>query len=316
MRATAVRPILKWAGGKSQLLPKICSAYPKGLADGTINTYVEPFVGGGAVFLDVAQRYDVKRWVLADINPELVLLYRAVRDDVPVVIKHLRALEARYLSNDSDGRLRCYLDVRSSFNCSIPDWDALLRNGALKTESASLRAAHTIFLNRTCFNGLFRVNRKGEFNVPHGRYRNPKILDESNLRAFSMVLQHAEIAWEDFSIVSQFASSNAFIYYDPPYRPLSQTSSFTSYSKYEFGDPEQARLAAIFKQCHELGAWQMLSNSDPWSCSKDPFFEELYRGFNIHRVLAKRAINSVGSGRGAVGEIVVTNYATDNTSHS
>jgi DNA adenine methylase len=175
------------------------------------------------------------------------------------------------------------------------------------------RSASIVFLNRTCFNGLFRVNRKGEFNVPHGRYRNPAILDEDNLRAFSRVLVSANILCEDFSCAKRFASPESFIYYDPPYRPLSQTSSFTSYSQHVFDDPEQVRLAHTFRDCHELGALQMLSNSDPFSASGDRFFEDLYDGFNIHRVMAKRAINSVSSGRGPIGEILVTNFDVGGT---
>lgn len=307
-----VRPILKWAGGKSQLLDQLKPLFPAQLGHGETDRYFEPFVGGGAVFLDIISRWPSLACVLSDANPELVLLYRTVQQTPDSVAARLREMAEFYLSKSESNRAALYGEVRAAFNASRPDWGSPSASDVPINTDAVSRSAQILFLNRTCFNGLFRVNRKGEFNVPHGRYRNPKILDEPNLMAFSRALQTAVIRLQDFGFVAKEAGRGSFIYYDPPYRPLSATSSFTSYSKDEFGDQEQNRLADTFAACHEHGALQMLSNSDPFLFNGDRFFEDLYgsKGFYIHRVYARRAINSVGSGRGAIGEIVVTNYPT------
>ncbi len=299
------RPILKWAGGKTQLLPVITENYPKELLSGEIDTFIEPFVGGGAVFFDISNKYDIKKAYLFDINPELVILYNSLKDDVERVISELAILSEKYLSyTDEEGRKDFFYKMRESYNEDV----AVSHKAVTHTPFNARRAALTIFLNRTCFNGLFRVNSKGHFNVPHGRYTNPTILFSGALRAASKVLQKATITLGDFTKCEEVISGKTFIYYDPPYRPVSKTALFTSYSMDGFTDDDQRRLGDMFRQLDSKGVFQLLSNSDPTNYVDDPFFDDLYSGFNILRVDAKRMINSKASKRGSLREILVRNY--------
>lgn len=292
-------PILKWAGGKTQLLPVLTQNYPSKLLEGEIKTYIEPFVGGGAVFFDLVNKYKIEQAVLFDINIELVILYNTIKHSVYDLIGELRKLEIDYLSiTDEEERKAYFYNVRDKYNRSITD----------SIDVNPIRAAHTIYLNRTCFNGLFRVNSKGGFNVPHGRYKNPRILFEDKLLACNAALQKAEIHKADFADANNFVDGNTFIYYDPPYRPVSETSSFNSYSKEAFDDDEQIRLARFYKEMDIKGVLQLLSNSDPSNYIEDPFFDNLYIGHTIERVSAKRMINSNSEKRGELKEILVRNY--------
>lgn len=292
-------PILKWAGGKIQLLPVLTQNYPSKLLEGEIKTYIEPFVGGGAVFFDLVNKYKIEQAVLFDINIELVILYNTIKHSVYDLIGELRKLEIDYLSiTDEEERKAYFYNVRDKYNRSITD----------SIDVNPIRAAHTIYLNRTCFNGLFRVNSKGGFNVPHGRYKNPRILFEDKLLACNAALQKAEIHKADFADANNFVDGNTFIYYDPPYRPVSETSSFNSYSKEAFDDDEQIRLARFYKEMDIKGVLQLLSNSDPSNYIEDPFFDNLYIGHTIERVSAKRMINSNSEKRGELKEILVRNY--------
>lgn len=298
------KPFLKWAGGKSQLLERFYDFYPEELKNGNVSNYYEPFVGGGAVFFDLAQRFNIKSAVLYDINPELILTYRVIQQNVNELTEILDKLKMKYYGLTSDSQTKFFYDIRSEFNENLKKI-----NFSKYNEHWILRAAQIIFLNKTCFNGLFRFNRKGEFNVPAGRYKNPKILDEQNLYQVSKLLQIAEIKNEGFEKVEFDITRNSFVYFDPPYRPISKTAGFTSYSKFKFEDAEQRKLAGLFYRLNQKGIRLMLSNSDPKNINiNDNFFDEIYRDFKISRVPARRMINSDASKRNSINEIVVTNY--------
>jgi DNA adenine methylase len=299
------KPFLKWAGGKTQLLEQMKAFFPPELKRGEIKLYIEPFLGSGAVFFHVAQgNYGVSKFYLFDINEELVLTYRTIKRDVSALIEELCKLEEQYLGREPDDRETFFYDQRKAYNEQRQKVDFQRFD-----KSWVDRTAKMIFLNRTCFNGLFRVSAKGYFNVPFGRYANPQICNRENLNQAARLLQRATIEHGDFETCKPLVNSNTFVYFDPPYRPISTTSSFTSYSKHEFGDNEQKRLAEFYSQLDAKGAKLMLSNSDPKNGdAKDPFFEELYQGFNIKRVKANRMINADASKRGKISEILVMNY--------
>ena len=298
------KPFLKWAGGKGQLLEAFQRFYPNELREGKIETFCEPFVGGGAVFFDIVLKYPVKSALLSDNNEDLILTYLVIQKEVQNLIEKLYRFQNQYLKLNEEKRTEYYYNVRQQFNTQKRSLN-YNRFSAKWTE----RAAQIIFLNRTCFNGLFRFNSKGEFNVPQGRYKNPKIMDAENLLKVSELLSVAEIQKADFREIKHRVNENTFVYYDPPYRPLNQTSSFTAYSKDAFGDPEQIALGELFSELNQRGVKQMLSNSDPKNHNpEDHFFDDLYKDFQIYRVPARRVINSAGNKRQAINEIVVTNY--------
>lgn len=298
------KPFLKWAGGKGQLLHKFQELYPKQLKEKKIKSYFEPFLGSGAVFFDVVQNFDVDIAYLYDINEELILSYKVIQKDVSKLIDFLHRYQGTYLKLNNIKRQEYFYDQRINYNHQRFNIDY-----NKYSEAWIPRAAQIIFLNRTCFNGLFRVNSKGEFNTPAGDYDNPKICDESNLLAVSKVLEKAVIKKADFKQVKKDLKDNSFIYFDPPYRPISKTASFKAYSKYDFSDTEQKTLAKLYSQLNDKGSLVMLSNSDPKNIDpSDNFFEEIYKDFNILRVPAKRMINSNASKRGEINEIVITNY--------
>lgn len=292
-------PILKWAGGKRQLLPMLNLNYPKELMAGKIDTYIEPFVGGGSVFFDIANQFTFKEAYLFDVNPELINLYNVVKNDVEDLINLLSDLSQHFLGLDSEKREEFFYTFREQYN---------VEPKSVPSQYSPSRAAHTIFLNRTCFNGLFRVNSKGYFNVPYGKYKNPNIIMPDKLRSASYALKKATIKLADFSESQKYIRGRTFIYYDPPYRPLNLTSSFNSYAKDSFDDHEQVRLANVYNTLDKKGVFQLLSNSDPTNYVEDPFFDDLYSGHIIQRVDAKRMINSDASKRGALREILVRNY--------
>ena len=299
-----VRPCLKWAGGKTQLLREITRLFPPELRSGGISTYIEPFVGGGAVFFAVQPRYRFIQSVLCDANEDLVLCYRALQRSPARLVNCLRRLEDRYRAADEPGRRQLYYDTRDTFNREKRDFQ-YLRYHAGWIE----RAAQILFLNRTCYNGLFRMNRNGEFNVPFGKYKNPDILNEPVLLRAAKALETTRILSGDFTRCRKYADAHTFIYFDPPYRPLNPTSSFTSYARQGFSDRDQERLAKFFRDLDRKGAKLMLSNSDPRNEDpKDNFFEDLYADFHITRTTAKRIINCNGNRRGKIHELIITNY--------
>jgi len=290
-KSTIAKPFLKWAGGKSQLLDEIEGRLPVELLTSEIDTYVEPFVGGGAVFFLIAQKYDcIKHFYLFDANEDLVNCYKTIKSNVHSLMKQVRALEKDFLAKSKFARRDLYYHIREQFNSErLP--------------------AQLIFLNKTCYNGLYRVNRKNQFNVPFGDYKNPKICDAENLLAVSQVLQKAQIFYGDFEDSYRYIDKKTFVYFDPPYRPISPTASFTSYSKDDFSEKDQIRLAKFCRRIDAKGAKFLLSNSD--SKNEDPddnFFENQYSCFTIDKVKATRAINCKASGRGEINELLITNY--------
>lgn len=299
------KPVYKWAGGKGQLLHQFEALYPKKLLNNEIKAYVEPFVGGGAVFFELVKRFNFDRIVLNDINEVLILTYMVIRDNVDSLIRALSDLEKKYLALKADDRKKRYYEIRDKFNEEKKKIDYS------QIDSASvLHVAHSIFLNRTCFNGLYRLNKKGEFNVPVGQYTNPTICNEQNLRNVSHALKGVKLLCGDFEEVTDFIDKDTFVYIDPPYRPLNVTSSFNSYQIDDFDDESQERLANWFRKLDkEKNALIMLSNSNPKNTNPDDdFFERLYSGYNITEVSASRQINSKSSLRGQISELLIRNY--------
>ena len=294
----SVKPFVKWAGGKGGLISQLKNFYPFELEDGKIDKYVEPFVGGGAVLINILQQYNVKEAYAFDINRDLINCYNTIKENVEDLIKELDIKEKEFLKLESEDRQKFFYDIRKEYNSY-----KLEENHNIK------RASEFIFLNRTCFNGLYRVNKNGEFNVPCGKYKNPTICDAKNLRNLSELIQNVRFEYGDYRKSSEFIDEKTFVYFDPPYRPLSITSGFTSYTKEDFNDENQKDLAKYFKELDSKNAKLMLSNSNPKNTNKDDnFFEDIYKGFNINEISAKRMINANAKGRGEISELLITNY--------
>lgn len=294
-----IRPFVKWAGGKGSLIEQLKKFYPYELKNGTISKYVEPFVGGGAVLIDILQKYDVKEAYAFDINIDLINCYNVIKMNVENLIKELDKLEKEYLILDNEERQKNFYRIREEYNLYKVD----------DNQINVKRASQFIFLNRTCFNGLYRVNKSGNFNVPCGKYKNPTICDSKNLRNLSKLLQNVIFQYGDYKTSNQYIDKNTFVYFDPPYRPLSITSGFTSYTKDDFNDDNQKELANYYRELSSKNAKLMLSNSNPKNTNKeDNFFEDIYIGFNINEVSAKRMINANSKGRGEISELLITNY--------
>ena len=291
------KPFLKWAGGKGQLLSTIRKFYPPKLGT-EINKYCEPMVGAGAVLFDVLNTYEMEQVYICDTNIELINVYQVIKENVNALIDLLSVYEAQHLKKSDEDRKEYYYLQRDLFNKEIQK----------PTKANSLlRSALFIYLNKTCFNGLYRVNKKGLFNVPMGAYKNPKICDIENLKKTSELLQCVTIMSGDYTCLEKKIDENTFVYFDPPYRPLTKTSEFTSYNAVEFDDEAQIRLAEFIKSLKKSKV--MASNSDPKNVDdNDDFFDDLYSGLNIYRVSANRAINSQGKNRGKINELLITNY--------
>jgi len=292
------KPFIKWVGGKGQLLPEINKLYPIELGK-TINKYAEIFIGGGAVLFDILSKYRLDEVYISDKNLELINTYKSIRDNIDILIKSLKEMEEEYISLDDEDRKIYYYEKRQKYN------KLKINIEENNIEKASL----FIFLNKTCFNGLYRVNKKGEFNVPMGAYKNPKICDKKNLKNVSMALKNVKIIYADYRESKDFIDEKTFVYIDPPYRPLSTSSSFTSYTENDFSDKEQIELAEYIDLLNKKGAKIVISNSDPKNNDiDDNFFDELYKNYNINRVKATRMLNSNASLRGAINELLITNY--------
>lgn len=244
-----VKPFLKWAGGKGQLLKEIEKYYP--FDNVVITKYAEPFVGGGAVLFDILSKYNLEEIYISDINAELINTYTIVRDYIEELIKLLKKYQLEYVPLEAEERKSYYMAKRERFND--------LKVNDNETESIE-KAALMIFLNKTCFNGLFRVNKKGLFNVPMGSYKNPLICDEKNLRAVSDKLQSVKIVCGDYRNSAEFIDEHTFVYFDPPYRPLTETANFTAYTENLFNDDEQIELARFVDDMHRKGARIALGN--------------------------------------------------------
>lgn len=299
------RPFLKWAGGKTQLLLELEKRLPLSIREsGVIERYVEPFVGGGAMFFYLKNHYQVIESVLMDVNPELIMAYRVIQQDVNKLITILEDMGTEHLLKGEEARKENFYSIRADYNQQMKLVD--YQNYA---DEWIQRTASLIFLNKTCFNGLFRLNSKGEFNVPFGRYKNPTICDEVNLQAVHQALEKTEILCADFTHARHFIKKDTLVYMDPPYRPLNSTSHFTSYSRERFSDQDQEKLARFYREMDSKGAYLVLSNSDPKNHDlKDNFFDELYNAYEIDRVQAKRNINSNTASRGEIKELIIRNF--------
>ena len=294
----SVKPFLKWAGGNGQLIKEIEKYYP--FENVKINKYAEPFVGGGAVLFDILSKFDLDEIYISDINAELINTYIIVRDYIDKLIHLLISYQEDYVPLDTDNRKKYYIAKRERFN------DIKVNgNEADNIEKAALM----IFLNKTCFNGLYRVNRKGLFNVPMGAYKNPLICDEKKLRAVSEKLQNVKIVCEDYKKSDDFIDENTFVYFDPPYRPLTETSNFTAYTENLFDDEKQIELANFVERISNKGAMVVVSNSDPKNTNKeDEFFDKIYAIHKIKRVEATRMINCNSDARGRIKELLISNF--------
>ena len=292
------KPFIKWVGGKGQLLSEINKLYPVELGK-NINKYAEIFVGGGAVLFDILSKYKLDEVYISDKNLELINTYKSIRDDVGILIKLLKEMEEQYTSLNNENRKLYYYEKRREYN-----------NLKINIEENNIeKAVLFIFLNKTCFNGLYRVNKKGEFNVPIGTYKKPKICDEENLKNVSMALKKVKIVYADYRESEEFIDNKTFVYIDPPYRPLNITSSFTSYTENDFSDKEQIELAEYINVLNKKGAKIVISNSDPKNNDiDDNFFDKLYKNYNINRVKVTRMLNSNASLRGVINELLITNY--------
>ena len=297
------KPFLKWAGGKTQILHDIDNNLPPKIKKNGIANYYEPFLGSAAVFLFLKQKYNIENAYLSDISYNLISTFKIVQNQTNDLIEELKLLDKEFKPKNSEQRRVYYNSKRDEFNI-------LLLSGNQSSEQKLIRrAALTIFLNRTCFNGLYRINRSGQFNVPFGRYENPKILDEENLIAVSEILKNVVLEVRDFKTLTEVVKKNAFIYYDPPYSPLNKTSNFTSYSESEFSLNEQKELAKVYTLLDKKGIKQLLSNADLRNHnSKNNFLDNLYSKFKIKRILANRLINCEATNRGKISEILVKNY--------
>lgn len=273
------KPFLKWVGGKGQLLAQFESLLPK-----TYNSYFEPFIGGGAVFFSINPR----KAHINDINKTLVQTYTHIKNDVEKLIKSLKKLEEEFLAKDTEARKEFYYSIREKYNSlSHEDFE---------------KSLYFLFFNKTAFNGVYRENSKGGFNVPIGSYKNPKIVDDENLRAVSEILSNTKITSGSFTDAVKNAKAGDFVYFDPPYHPLSETSSFTSYSKDSFSKDDQIKLRDLFIELDKKGVYVMLSNSSA------PFIQEIYSNYKQIPVFASRMINSKADKRGKISEVVIVNY--------
>ena len=291
------KPFIKWVGGKSQLISQLDELLPHDFREWDDVTYIEPFIGGGAMLFHLLSNYpNIRRAVINDINTDLTTCYEVVRDIPGALITALQNIQEEYdrLTSES-AREELYYQMRAKFNTKALD----------KIENTVL----FFFLNRTCFNGLYRVNKKGGFNVPFGKYESPTFFNEEVIYADSELLQNVEIMNGDFEDTFSRIQGRTLFYFDPPYRPLSNTSSFNNYSKEDFNDDAQIRLKKFCDRIHAAGAHFMLSNSDGRGKDiHDTFFDDLYSAYSIERVWASRCVNSNVSKRGKLTEILVSNF--------
>lgn len=300
MKTKQAKPFLKWAGGKTQLLNDIGNNFSYKTNDEF--SFVEPFVGSGAVLFWILNNFpNLKSVVINDINEDLINSYRTIKSNVTELIPILRKYENEYhfLSEQIEEKKEYYYDKRGLFNTRESD--------------QITHAALFIFLNKTCFNGLYRVNKKNEFNVPIGSYKRPIICDESNLLSVSKLLQKVEILSGDFEQTIKYANENSIFYFDPPYKPLSETSNFNSYAKDKFNDKEQRRLKLFCDKLDSLGYKWILSNSDVKGVDpNNNFFDDLFTDYQIKRVMAKRSINANANRRGQLTELLILNQGVSN----
>lgn len=302
---TAAKPFIKWVGGKTRLIPQLTALLPTNLREhkGIITKYVEPFIGGGSMLFHLAQNYpQLKKFYISDINFDIYYSYESVKRFPEHLVKKLDSLQTKFLALNPEDRKKTYYEILNNFNerIGVPILDY--------EENYVIRAMQFIFLNKTCFNGLFRVNKSGHFNVPLGKQKSLSLYNAQNIYAASKILQQVEIMRCDFLAIKGCVDINfdTFVYLDPPYKPINKTSNFTSYHASKFNDDEQVRLKDFYNYCNEFGASVMLSNSKQSNCN---FFDEMYgKHYAIDIVKAPRSINSNGAKRKPIEEIVVRNY--------
>ena len=300
-----MKPFLKWAGGKGQLLPYIAQYYP--FDDEDFKKYAEPFIGGGAVLFDVLEKYkNLEQAYISDINPYLINTYICVKVAVEDLIEQLLIYQDDFMLKEQELRREYFYKNRSRFNELVLKKIRVVKSKkSLKKDHIEM-AALLIFLNRTCYNGLYRVNRNGLFNVPIGNYKNPLICDTDNLKVVSKALKKVKIEHAEYQQVEKFVDNNTFVYIDPPYRPISQTGNFTSYTPHIFDDESQEALCEVVRSLSDKGARILLSNSDPRSVDpNDYYFDKLYDSFYIKRIDALRLISRVN--RDSVKELLISN---------
>ncbi len=323
MKTDAAKPFVKWAGGKRQLIEKF---EKRGFIPKNFNRYFEPMLGGGAMFFHIAQNYSPQECILSDVNLDLISVYRVIKNHPEKFIKELSHIKREYKGEENQEDF--YYGMREYFNILKLDKDTfdtvtdLKKNLSMVDELDSLdkyfeklkltgeerkirKSALFIFLNKTCYNGLYRVNSKGEFNVPSGRYKNPGIFEKNNIRKVSELLRDVKILNEDFEEVAKNVKENDFVYFDPPYIPLTETAEFTSYSEGGFNHEEQLRLAETVDKLSEKGAYVMESNSGS-EVTKNIYRE--YENLRVNTLQADRFISCKGDERGPVEEVVITNY--------
>lgn len=300
------KPFIKWVGGKTQLLTDINSTLPKNIDN--ITTYIEPFIGGGAVMFDIVPKMkNVEKVIINDLNSKLINVYRNIKENHELLITKLIELETEYLNYNKKGKEEMFYLIREKFNEHkkiYNDKDPVFYIN---------NAVYFIFLNKTCFNGLYRENTQGLFNTPWNKAMNPLICDINNITAVSKFLNkyNVEILCGDYKEIEKYADENTFVYFDPPYRPISNTSAFTSYTKSKFNDDDQKQLKMLCDRLNKKKCLIMLSNSDSMNSNPpDPFFDDLYREYYITKLFARRNINSKGDKRNKITEILVTNYNT------
>lgn len=295
------KPFIKWVGGKTQLIEQLDALLPANFGHWENVTYIEPFIGGGAMLFYMLQQYpNIRHAVINDVNSDLTTCYRTIKENPEELIASLQHIQNTYYALPSEeARKDFFLGVRDRYN--------------EKNLDSIENTTKFLFLNRTCFNGLYRVNKKGLFNVPFGKYTNPQICDPTTIRKDSELLQRVEILTGDFETTFDYAQGNTLFYLDPPYRPLCDTSSFNDYTKESFNDDDQIRLKEYCDRINEAGFKFMLSNSDcKGKNEEDNFFDILYKEYQIERVWASRNINSNASKRGKLTEILVHNYKRTN----
>lgn len=292
----AAKPFIKWVGGKGQLLSQLEAKLPADFVLLHDITYIEPFVGGGAMLFYMLQQHpNIKRAIINDINPDLTTCYEVVKTQPEALISSLSAIQSEFYSlTNEDVRREFYMEMRARFNT--------------KSLSPIENTTLFFFLNRTCFNGLYRVNRNGLFNVPFGKYETPTICDPETINADSELLQRVTILTGDYQQTLSHANTPTLFYFDPPYRPLSNTSSFNDYAAEAFDDRAQKRLKDFCDSVHAAGHLFMLSNADCFSHNGDRFFEDLYTEYDIQRVWASRNVNANASKRGKLQELLIRNF--------
>jgi DNA adenine methylase len=300
------KPFIKWAGGKRQLMEHLLSRLPSDFGDDEYRKYAEPFVGGGALMFKMFELKLIDEALIIDYNMDLVLTYEVIKSDVALLIEKLSILQHDYDAYGYEERKKQYFELRTKFNSRLND-----EKSSFSLGERAERASQFIYLNKVGFNGLFRVNIKGEFNVPPSDLKSKTIVDHSNLKKVSKVLQSVTIRSGDFSDCIDWVDEDTFVYFDPPYKPISKTS-FTAYANSNFNDTQQERLADFCILLKKKEVRAMVSNSDPTQMKPpDHLFERIYsleRGFTRKRVAAIRSINSNGAGRGSITELIITNY--------